>query len=125
MSSATNARALRPRKRLSIGALSAPLMHITQVVSSGTVSSQAQPPVTIPASASTTATTFHSKLRQELRQRRGRLVERLEQAAAEHPGIDQRLARQEQRRRQVAIDAPEPFRLAEEVEAKGMLAIDQ
>src|SRR5579884_3285846 len=63
--------------------------------------------------------------RQELGQRRRRLVHRLEQAAPEHAGIDDGLARQQQRRRQVAVNPPEPFRLAEQVEAERMLGIDE
>src|SRR6185437_363421 len=57
--------------------------------------------------------------------RGGRLVERLEQAAAEHARIDHRPARQEERCGKIAIDAAEPFLLAEKIEADRVLRIDQ
>ena len=62
MRSATNARALTPRKRLSMGARKAPLMQMTQVMKSGAAMSQAQPPAIMATSARTIATTFHSKV---------------------------------------------------------------
>src|SRR5262249_56044864 len=54
----------------------------------------------------------------------GRLVHRLEEPAAEGAEVDDRTAR-EDRRGELSIDPPEPARLPQEIEAVGMLEVEQ
>src|SRR6185437_4593581 len=63
--------------------------------------------------------------REERGERGGRLVHGLKEATPENAGIDHRPARQQERGREVAINAAEPFGLAEQVEAERMLAVDE
>jgi len=53
---------LKPVKRLSIGARHAPIMHMAQVASIGTVKSHSHPPPAVPASASASEAALGAKI---------------------------------------------------------------